>query len=881
MKKLLLMFISIVLLAGMAQAIGFKQVDRQIDQPSFVGWVPNEFIIVMKADVGRLKISMAQNAVVKIGDASFDAISEQFATSRLEKQFAGSVEGYASATGELARYYTVKFENGTLEDAMAAYEKNPMVDHVEPIGIHSVFATPNDGFFTQQWHHSRANDQDIDTPEAWDSENGDSNIVVALMDSGVRYYHKDLGGANASSTTPTASRGNLWLNQSELNGTAGVDDDGNGFVDDWVGWDFVTGVTGCWSGEDCSTADNDPRDFNGHGTHCAGNVAGLTNDGYGTAGVAGGFNGGTLPVRGNGARVMSLRIGYSAPSGGVEVGFVRMDFAAQALNYARVKGAKIASCSWGASNSGGLGAAIDAFLANGGLIFKAAGNANNQTTDYMTARTDIISVAALDTLGRRADFSSYGTWVDISAPGTNILSDYHDHANPANDYVAAVSGTSMATPITAGVAALVWSKHPTWTATQVRDTLLAKADNINGTLAAGDIGKMGTGRVNANAAVNAGAPPVAPVAQFVGAPLSGNAPLTVNFTDQSTNGPTSWSWDFGDLGTSTSQNPSHVYSSAGTYTVTLTATNSAGSDAEVKTGYITVNTPPPASCDDFNDNNITNWGNSTGTWSAASGIVTGNSNTVDARRTSPFGAFTSLSIQCDVRMNTGRNQRNARIIFSYVDANNYRFVEADDLNNRWRIYERVGGTNTVRLTVNATVATATWYTVVVNQTSTGSASFKVNGTSMGSYNFGTAPSGQVGIGFTRSNSNWDNFCVGSTSGTFQIGGGEIVSSPDLVAPVDAVVLPNEFSLKQNYPNPFNPTTEIAFTLGSTGRVNLSIYNVLGERVVTLVDDVRSAGEHRITWDSRSSSGSKVSSGVYFYRLEAYGITETKKMILMK
>ena len=150
----------------------------------------------------------------------------------------------------------------------------------------------------------------------------------------------------------------------------------------------------------------------------------------------------------------------------------------------------------------------------------------------------------------------------------------------------------MATPMAAGVGALIWSKNPGWTNTQVENQLYASADNIDAFLSSTYIGKMGAGRINAYNAVNTGTP--APVAAFVGSPTSGCAPLTVNFTDQSTGDITSWSWNFGDTQTSSAQNPSHTYTSAGTYTVTLTVTGPGGSDGETKTNYITVNGAPTA-----------------------------------------------------------------------------------------------------------------------------------------------------------------------------------------------------------------------------------------------------------------------------------------------
>jgi PKD repeat protein len=275
-----------------------------------------------------------------------------------------------------------------------------------------------------------------------------------------------------------------------------------------------------------------------------------------------------------------------------------MDFAAEAFYYAADNDARIVSCSWGSSNTGGIAAAIDYFLASGGMVFHAAGNDGNENQDYLASRSDIINVAATDTLDCKADFSNYGTWVDISAPGTDIWSSYHDHDDPAGDYVAPIDGTSMACPLAASVAALIWSQNLGWTAAQVETKLLESVDDIyalgcNSAYA----GKLGSGRVNAFLAVSGGPPP--PVAAFSGSPTSGCAALVVDFTDESTGDITSWSWTFGDGGTSAAQNPSYTYNDPGTYTVSLTVTGPGGSDTETKTGYITVNSAPTA---DFSGN---------------------------------------------------------------------------------------------------------------------------------------------------------------------------------------------------------------------------------------------------------------------------------------
>ena len=595
MKNLVLIVLcTLLILPAVASADQIKQVERPTGIPSFLGYVPNEFIVVMKADVGRVSVVQAAGAVAHIGDAEFDRLSDRFVVSRIKQQFEGAELKPGGA--ELAKYHKIRFEAGTLDEAMEAYRKNPMVESVEPIGIHTMHAIPNDGFFDPyQWYHNQTSDDDIDSPEGWDIQTGSSSVIVAILDSGTRYYHPDLGGANASPSTPGASRGNMWINTTELNGSAGVDDDGNGFTDDWIGWDFLSSASNCWPGEDCNTADNDPRDFNGHGTHTSGIVGMITNDGYGMAGTAGGWGNGSQAEYGNGCKVMALRIGHSYDWLGQEVGVVYMNFAAEAFYYAADNGARIASCSWGSSNSGGIGAAIDYFLGNGGLIFKSAGNAGDEATDYMTARNDIISVAATNELDNGASFTSYGTWVDISAPGDNIYSTYHDHNDPNTNYWASLGGTSMSSPMAAAVGALIWSQNPGWTAAQVENQLYTSAENIDGELSSKYIGKMGAGRINIYDAVNTGPPPP-PVAEFSGSPTSGTVELNVSFTDLSTGSITSWSWDFGDLGTSTAQHPNHTYTTAGTYTVSLTVTGPGGSDGEIKADYITVNpcVPPTA-----------------------------------------------------------------------------------------------------------------------------------------------------------------------------------------------------------------------------------------------------------------------------------------------
>jgi PKD repeat protein len=362
------------------------------------------------------------------------------------------------------------------------------------------------------------------------------------------------------------------------------------------------------------------------------------------------------------------------------------------------------------------------------------------------------------------------------------------------------------------------------------------------------------------------------VAAFSGTPTSGYAPLTVVFTDASTNNPTSWSWIFGDGGTSTAQNPSHTYTAAGTYTVTLTATNAYGSDSETKTGYITANAVSQY-CDDFADANITDWLNKTGTWTATGGYMKGNSTTTNAKTTSPFGTFSTATITSDIRMNTGRSQRKARIIFGYTNASNYRYVEFDDVSNRVNICERVSGYNYTRAYASYSFSSATWYVATVIAYSTGQVTAKVGTTTVKSYTFSAVKSGLVGVGYNNSNCDFDDFCISATASSND---GGVALGDD-----QGATLPEKFSLGQNFPNPFNPTTTIYFSLTEPGEVQLIVYNVLGEKVRTLVYGPHETGEFAVTWDGKDLNGQSVASGIYLYRLTVNSESITKKMVLMK
>jgi subtilisin family serine protease len=277
-------------------------------------------------------------------------------------------------------------------------------------------------------------------------------VVVAVIDTGVDYNHQDLSA-------------NIWTNPGEIPGN-GLDDDGNGFIDDVRGWDF-------------NGNDNDPFDDNSHGTHVAGTIAAVGNNEYGVVGVNWT------------AQIMPIKFINANGSGTVAD-------AIEAIQYATMMGARITNNSWGGAGfSQALKDAIVAADAAGVLFVAAAGNdgENNDILPFYPASFDvpnIIGAAATDHFDDLAGFSNYGSSsVDLGAPGVDILSTI---PNDEYDYK---SGTSMATPHVSGVAALIMAEFPALTHDEIKERMLNAVDPL---LSLKELVSTG-GRLNANNAL--------------------------------------------------------------------------------------------------------------------------------------------------------------------------------------------------------------------------------------------------------------------------------------------------------------------------------------------------------------------------------------------
>jgi subtilisin-like proprotein convertase family protein len=374
-------------------------------------------------------------------------------------------------------------------DAVHALAARPGVAWSSPNYVYDLGGEfiPNDPLFGQQYAPPL-----IKAPAAWDTTTGSPGLIVAVADDGIALNHPDLAAG-------------IWVNAKEIPGN-GIDDDGNGFVDDVNGWDFVDD-------------DNAPLEENGdtHGTHVAGIIGARGNNGAGVAGLAGGG------PNGAGVRVMPVRFVANGNGTGTAAD------AAAAFAYAVNNGAKIINTSQsfdGFVGDPAVTAAVNFGYAQGVLFVNSAGN-NNQLDPPRRAFTQVLFVAATGPDDVKTAFSNYGTFVDVAAPGLNVLSTVWDNNNTKYDY-RMISGTSMAAPTVAGVAALVWSAHPAWTRDQVAAQLVGTADRID-EFNAGYAHWLGFGRVNAERAVNGTVPPprFGPVA---GLPADGGFTTAKSFT---------------------------------------------------------------------------------------------------------------------------------------------------------------------------------------------------------------------------------------------------------------------------------------------------------------------------------------------------------------
>ncbi|MEJ7599196.1 MAG: S8 family serine peptidase [Kofleriaceae bacterium] len=417
-------------------------------------WSTDSIIVKWKA--APLSASSTQSALARVRgtivDNNKDGIYDRFSS---------------IGKGELA---VIDLAKGvTPDEAIALLAGDPTVAYAERNWVVKAIATPNDPRFGELYgmHNTGQTggtaDADIDAPEAWDNSVGSSSIVVGVIDTGIDYNHEDLAA-------------NAWVNPNEIAGN-GIDDDANGVIDDVHGFNAITNT-------------GDPLDDHDHGSHVSGTIGAVGGNGIGVVGV-------NWEVQ-----IMGMKFLDAGGSGTTDGAIASVNYAVMMRN-AGVN-LRVLSNSWGGGGfSQALADAIESANGAGMLFVAAAGNAgsDNDTTPHYPSsyeNANVLSVAATDDNDGLASFSNFGaTSVDMGAPGVDILS------TTRNNTYQSFSGTSMATPHVAGVAALVLSANDTLTVEELKAALMTSGDTIPA-LAQTVSGR----RLNAANALDEAGPPV-------------------------------------------------------------------------------------------------------------------------------------------------------------------------------------------------------------------------------------------------------------------------------------------------------------------------------------------------------------------------------------
>ncbi|MHB1687531.1 MAG: S8 family serine peptidase [Ignavibacteriaceae bacterium] len=380
---------------------------------------------------------------------------------------------FGSVDSSLSRILKVTFPNQNSADTFIKQIQNdPTVEYVQQANIYKIDSIPNDSLVSQQWAL-----QKIKAFDAWNITEGSDSIIIGVIDTGIDYLHPDL-------------KNKIYINHGETgkdkNGndkrSNGVDDDGNGFIDDYMGWDFVDNRSYPFdsSAGDYTGWDNNPMDENGHGTYIAGIIGAETNNLIGIAGTA--------------PKVELLNIRAFDASG-----YGQEDDVAAAILYAVKMGAKVINMSFGDTQfSYVLRDVIKYAFSKGVVLVASSGNSGDDQQHYPSGYTEVISVGNSTPDDQVAPSSSYGSRLDLVAPGTDILT------TAKGGGYSEVSGTSASAPFVSAAAGLILSLG-NFSNEEVKQILKSTADDID---APGWDIHSGAGRLNLFNAVSAAVPSI-------------------------------------------------------------------------------------------------------------------------------------------------------------------------------------------------------------------------------------------------------------------------------------------------------------------------------------------------------------------------------------
>ena len=888
-------------------SVGLMVLLSNLSLASMPQYVPGQIIVQFTPEVGKITIQQREG-LSSVGITSLDQKMEQYGVSGIRQIF-------PHKKSELALIYQFDFD--PQYDAMEVardFAGDEHLRYAEPRRIRQLCDAPNDLYFLQgwQWYLDR-----VRGPEAWDIAHGDSTVIIGIVDTGVDWDHPDLVD-------------NIWFNSGEdANGDGvitaidwnSVDDDGNGFVDDWHGWDF--GGT--------AIADNNPNeDEPVHGTHVAGIAAAVTHNEVGVAGMS--WN----------CTIMPVKISHT-PYDGIHFGF-------EGIQYAIDNGADVINLSWGGTGFDPFEQmVIDSAFEKGVIVVASAGNdppcspPDTCPPHYPSGYNHVVSVAATNQSDRAASWTYYGSTVDVAAPGVSIWNTWW------NDTYSFLQGTSMSSPVVAGVAGLLKSVDPDITSDEFEAKMWHTSDNIDH-LNPAYVGWLGGGRVNAYRALLSVIEPLLAVdgetsVEDSGGNQDGRADPgeTVDWIITLDNAPT---WQLAqDVG---------VKVTTPDETITFQVDSTAFGDIPEGTSASNASNPFEFSVSDTAE---AHWAMFYFQIAANSGaymaidslemmigrpeILVVDDDGGDDVEEAYWRDLESLSVVFDT-WNVAKSGKIGavelapyRVVIWLTGAQEQATLTADDRNSLaafldlgdrslfltgQNIGDEVGGEAFFSdyLHVSHVADTVFGFPVlegVLGDTISGDTELLIVGAepqnspsavqalagAVDIYSYKDEPQGHVAatrfespkgykvvyfaFGFEgiRGTSGYSDswFVLERILNWFDVQT-EFTDVSESEETVEG--LPRSYSLYQNYPNPFNAETVITYQLPNgvgPQLITLRIYNILGQEVRTLVREVQGVGTYRVRWDGRDQRGEEVSTAVYFYRLESGDFSLIKKMVLLK
>lgn len=880
-------------------------------------WVPGHLMVDFVESVGTLQDRDDADKSVALGVPEIDALLTRYQVSSMYRVVDDHILSKLDFPPDFFRLVLLICPPETdILQMRAEFEQSPLVASAEPDLLRPVLdRTPNDPLWNGQWDKRL-----MQLPRAWEFSTGSRSIICVAVDGGTYWPHVDFFD-------------NLWVNPGEdIDGDQvpyvgtdypgdyddlnGMDDDGNGKTDDFIGWDFIRNISGCAPGEDCdSQEDNDPTAVGDHGTHVLGIMGARGNNAIGVTGAN--WN----------VRIMASRAGYTRASDGQ--GYIVQSASIPCMLWATAHGARIINMSYGSSSGSQQEAnAILSCWNNGAVLCGASGNDGVTNPHYPAAHPHVISVGSVNSNDALSDFTNRGTWVDCYAPGNTVLSTvipgYTDYP-----------GTSMASPNAAGVIALLWSIFPTMTNQQIEDLVLDNCADIRAANPGVNPAWLGAGRIDA-------ALPLASRFPFLS--IESYAVYGDNDDDNRLEPGETGSFVLtlhNEAGWSAGQNIQAVVSSGDPY---LTITGGNLNYGNIAPGQSVENSNTPVQI------SVAATIPEDAYWAALNVSITGNNGLAIQRslllrigrpqtlvvaddgpdsfhrffvnslveqtagynhdfwRISDSGALIFADIQeYDIivwicgNQDTGTiSAQDQTLLSQFMDAGGMLFMAGQGIAND------IGGTpffaNYLHAQATGSAGGRDVRAIAGDPISDGMNLLLLGGGCGGNGQLGPDQiiPANGGVGFYEYSGGgvgavrFENSTYKSAFFAFALeaacGANNTTHHSHVIRsvmewfgatysdaePRHSVETPSGFALRPNYPNPFNPVTTIAFELPRIADVTLRVFDVQGRQVELLVNRQLPAGVHTVQFD-----GSRLASGLYFTHLEADGFRATRRMLLLK